>query len=49
VAHFIAGGPQWQEADLLGHVEELELAESYDFAYDIDRPTRINGRTEEVV
>ena len=34
---------------LLASVPELELAETYDFAYDIDRPVKIGPRTEDVV
>jgi SAM-dependent methyltransferase len=34
---------------LLGRVSELELVETYDFAYDVHRPIRIDARTEDVV
>lgn len=36
-------------ARLLGQVAELELVETYDFSYDIDRPAPINRRTEDAV
>jgi SAM-dependent methyltransferase len=34
---------------LLAHVPELELIETFDFAYDIERPVRLDGNTEDVV
>ncbi len=34
---------------LLGDVPDLELAETYDFAYDIGQPVRIDDETEDVV
>lgn len=34
---------------LLGRVSELEMVETYDFAYNIDEPIRISARTEDVV
>jgi len=34
---------------LLGRVSELEIVETYDFAYNVDQPIRINARTEDVV
>jgi len=34
---------------LLGSIASLELVETYDFAYDIDRPTDVDRLTEDVV
>jgi SAM-dependent methyltransferase len=34
---------------LLSRISELELVETYDFAYDLRQPVRIDGRTEDVV
>lgn len=34
---------------LLGRIEGLELAETHDFAYDIDHPVRVDATTEDVV
>ena len=34
---------------LLARVPELEIAETYDFAYDVRHPVRIDGTTEDVV
>ncbi len=34
---------------LLGRVDALELAETYDFSYDVDRPVRVDGQTEDVI
>lgn len=34
---------------LLGRVDSLELAETYDFAYDAKRPVQVDGRTEDVL
>ncbi len=34
---------------LLKRVAELELVETYDFRYRIDRPIRVDDRTEDVV
>ncbi len=34
---------------LLGRVAELELAETYDFTYEIDRPIRVTAETQDVV
>ncbi len=34
---------------LLGRVDELELVETYDFAYNVDRPIVLDHRTEDVV
>lgn len=39
--------PQFEQ--LLAKVPELELAETYDFAYDVDQPIRVTGRTEDVI
>ena len=38
-----------QFQSLLDQVPELELVETYDFAYDVDQPVRIDGLTEDVV
>ena len=38
-----------QFRDLLRRVPEFELAATYDFAYDIDRPIRVTAETEDVV
>lgn len=38
-----------QLARLLGRVRTLELVETFDFAYNIGRPIRVDGRTEDVV
>ncbi len=38
-----------QLQDLLGKVPEFELIETYDFAYEIDSPITIDGKTEDVV
>jgi len=34
---------------LLSRVAELELAQTYDFTYDVDRPVRVVGDTEDVL
>ena len=34
---------------LLGRVDALELVETYDFDYDVERPIRVDGRTEDVI
>lgn len=34
---------------LLARVKELELAETYDFAYDVETPMRVDRKTEDVV
>lgn len=34
---------------LLGRIAELDLVETYDFAYDAQRPIRVNPETEDVV
>jgi hypothetical protein len=36
-------------ARLLGKVPELELTETYDFAYDVRRPVDVDDLTEDVV
>ena len=38
-----------QMADLLARVPEFEIAETYDFTYDIDDPIQIDERTEDVL
>ena len=38
-----------QMVDLLARVPEFEIAETYDFTYDIDDPIRIDERTEDVL
>ncbi|MCO6045795.1 methyltransferase domain-containing protein [Aeoliella sp. ICT_H6.2] len=38
-----------QMADLLSSVPSLEVLETYDFAYNIDRPVKIGAETEDVV
>ncbi|MCA9034507.1 MAG: class I SAM-dependent methyltransferase [Planctomycetaceae bacterium] len=38
-----------QFQSLMKKVAEFEIAETYDFAYNIDKPIKINGRTEDVV
>ncbi len=39
--------PQFRQ--LLSKVPEFEIAEVYDFAYDIERPVKIDAKTEDVV
>jgi SAM-dependent methyltransferase len=34
---------------LLGRIPELEIVQTYDFAYDLDRPTRVTAASEDVV
>ena len=38
-----------QMADLLSRIPELEIAETYDFTYEINAPIRVDSRTEDVV
>ena len=38
-----------QMDDLIGRVPELELAQTYDFAYQMDQPLEIDAMTEDVV
>ncbi len=38
-----------QFESLLDKVPQLDLVETYDFAYDIDHPVTINGATEDMV
>lgn len=35
--------------ELLGEVEQLEVADVFDFAYEIDQPITVNGASEDVV
>lgn len=38
-----------QMADLIGKVPSLQVAETYDFAYEIDRPLKVNATVEDVI
>ncbi|MBN2022761.1 MAG: class I SAM-dependent methyltransferase [Pirellulales bacterium] len=38
-----------QIRDLFRRVDEFELAETYDFGYDLDAPAPVTGRTEDVI